>query len=327
MRGSFQIAVGVGLAGAHIFIADEACGDGQSSKAQPSLASNRGADVTTAHSCGCSVSREFAGAPQGDDAFAASDSGIVECGGFGVGVEVRGDLTDSVAGEAAVGDGEDVSESDAVALAQVRHMYSTQAVESTRVPSMSKRMARARISNILTSDSMVALRGEIELSATPMRTFLRSASVFFALLPTLALVQTQAQSQPAVISVDPAHPGAAISPQMYGIFFEDINFAADGGLYPERIKNRSFEFSEPLTGWKEIMPITPKGMKASKGELAILTERPLNATNPHYLQARVHEAGAYGFYNTGFRGMGIHKGADYRFSALHPDARAKGHPR
>jgi alpha-N-arabinofuranosidase len=144
-----------------------------------------------------------------------------------------------------------------------------------------------------------------------MRTFRRTVSVYLALLPALAF----AQPKPVVLSVDLAHPGAAISPQMYGIFFEDINFAADGGLYPELVKNRSFEFSEPLTGWKEIMPITAKGMEASRGELAILTEQPLNASNPHYLQARVHEAGGYGFYNTGFRGMGIHEGEDYRFSA------------
>ncbi|UWZ86441.1 alpha-L-arabinofuranosidase C-terminal domain-containing protein [Occallatibacter riparius] len=154
-----------------------------------------------------------------------------------------------------------------------------------------------------------------------MRFFSRALSVCFS-VAALAVVQSlPAQTKSTVLSVDLAHPGAAISPQMYGIFFEDINFAADGGLYPELVKNRSFEFSEPLTGWKEIMPTTAKGMIASHGELAILTEQPLNASNPHYLEARVHEAGGYGFYNTGFRGMGIHGGEDYRFSAY---VRAKG---
>ena len=43
--------------------------------------------------------------------------------------------------------------------------------------------------------------------------------------------------------------GTAISPTMYGLFFEDINFAADGGLYAEMIKNRSFDFKHPFTGW------------------------------------------------------------------------------
>ena len=89
----------------------------------------------------------------------------------------------------------------------------------------------------------------------------------------------------AVISVDVAHPGAAISPQMYGVFFEDINFGADGGLYPELVKNRSFEFTDPLTAWHEIMVIDAKGLDSSKGELDIRTDAALNATNPHYLRA------------------------------------------
>lgn len=144
-----------------------------------------------------------------------------------------------------------------------------------------------------------------------MRALLVSALTAFAFAPAVLL----GQPKPVTISVDLAHPGAAISPQMFGIFFEDINFAADGGLYPELVKNRSFEFSEPLTGWHEILPYDKTGIHATKGELAIRTEKPLNATNPHYLRVTVHQAGGYGFYNTGFRGMGLHAGADYRFSA------------
>lgn len=44
--------------------------------------------------------------------------------------------------------------------------------------------------------------------------------------------------------------GAEIQPTMYGLFFEDINYAADGGLYAELVKNRSFEFPQHLMGWK-----------------------------------------------------------------------------
>src|SRR5271156_2086029 len=126
---------------------------------------------------------------------------------------------------------------------------------------------------------------------------------------------SQQQQNTAVISVDAAHPGAAISPSMFGIFFEDINFGADGGLYPELVKNRSFEFTEPLTGWHETLLYSPgKGLDPPKGELSIRTEAPLNATNPHYLRARAYAPG-YEFYNTGFRGMGVKSGAEYRFSA------------
>src|SRR5579871_4741035 len=135
------------------------------------------------------------------------------------------------------------------------------------------------------------------------------------LLVATALAGTLAQAQqPTVIQVDAAHPGAAISPQMFGIFFEDINFAADGGLYPELVKNRSFEFDEPLTGWHEIMAVGAKGIETSKGELSVRTGDPLNASNPHYLHVRTYDSG-YGFYNTGYRGMGIESGAEYRFSA------------
>jgi len=55
---------------------------------------------------------------------------------------------------------------------------------------------------------------------------------------------------PIGITVSADRPGADIAPTMVGIFFEDINFGADGGLYAEKIKNRSFEFADPMMGWK-----------------------------------------------------------------------------
>src|SRR5947209_10572380 len=76
------------------------------------------------------------------------------------------------------------------------------------------------------------------------------------LLPLLAVASVlPAQT---IISVDAAHPGPAIAPTMFGIFFEDINFGADGGLYPELIKNRSFEFTDPLTAWAKIEVLEPR---------------------------------------------------------------------
>jgi alpha-N-arabinofuranosidase len=138
------------------------------------------------------------------------------------------------------------------------------------------------------------------------------AILCIALLPVCLFCQDEQKA--AVISVDASHPGAAISKSMFGIFFEDINFGADGGLYPELVKNRSFEFAEPLTGWHEVLGINAKGLDSPKGELGVHTEDPLNQTNPHYLRVRVYEPG-YAFFNTGFRGMGVASGADYRFSA------------
>src|ERR1700760_1310269 len=145
-----------------------------------------------------------------------------------------------------------------------------------------------------------------------MHRTIRGAFLFLALVPTGLISQSNPSA--AVISVDVAHPGAAISPTMFGIFFEDINFGADGGLYPELVKNRSFEFQEPLTGWHEVMGLSPKGIDNPKGELSIRTDDPLNESNPHHLRVRAYEPG-YAFYNTGFRGIGVQSGAEYRFSA------------
>jgi alpha-N-arabinofuranosidase len=132
------------------------------------------------------------------------------------------------------------------------------------------------------------------------------AIVALAIVPALLVIKGQQSA--AVISVDAAHPGAAISSTMFGVFFEDINFAADGGLYPERIKNRSFEFSEPLSAWRAL------DVPSTKGELDVRNEDAVNQSNPHYLRVTAYEPG-YGISNAGFRGIGIEAGHEYRFSA------------
>jgi alpha-N-arabinofuranosidase len=110
------------------------------------------------------------------------------------------------------------------------------------------------------------------------------------------------------INVQADKPGVKINPAMWGIFFEDINFGADGGLYPELVKNRSFEFSQPLMGWRIVMK------PGAEGRVFVLRDsnRP---RNPRYVRLRVDRPGE-GFIlsNEGFRGMGIREGAGYRFS-------------
>jgi alpha-L-arabinofuranosidase len=111
-----------------------------------------------------------------------------------------------------------------------------------------------------------------------------------------------------VVTLDVGRPGPPISPTMFGVFFEDINFAADGGLYPERVRNRSFEFTEPLYGWRRDF--------SSRGELVVRTDGALNDNNPHYLRLRSHTAdGDFSVANAGFRGMGVESGAEYVLSA------------
>src|SRR6266481_3194380 len=111
------------------------------------------------------------------------------------------------------------------------------------------------------------------------------------------------------ITVQVDKPGAKINPAMWGVFFEDINFGADGGLYAELVKNRSFEFPDPLTGWSKLSP----GL--ARGRLTIRDDKPFNAANPHYLRIESDSTVPFGVANEGFRGMGLRKGEAYNFSA------------
>jgi len=132
-----------------------------------------------------------------------------------------------------------------------------------------------------------------------------------ALLLAIVFVQTQvAFAQTRNINVQVDKPGAAIPKTLFGLFFEDINFGADGGLYPERVKNRSFEFPNPMMGWKQL----DRG--DGKGQLSVFDHGSVNDTpNSHYLRIRATGNGkGFGVSNEGFRGIGVQKNTDYRFS-------------
>jgi len=104
---------------------------------------------------------------------------------------------------------------------------------------------------------------------------------------------------------------AEIQPTMWGVFFEDINFAADGGIYAELVKNRSFEFADPKMGWK--MEQSDK----QKTFLEIINDPVNNAANPRYAQLRIDDdKSSVTMNNEGFRGMGFKSGVDYSFSVL-----------
>ena len=119
-------------------------------------------------------------------------------------------------------------------------------------------------------------------------------------------------AQPAKITVDAAHPAHVISPTLWGIFFEDINLSADGGIYPELVRNRSFEDSDQLADWKFTMI-------SGKCEAAVVTADvkakppvpPLNAFNRKSL--RVNAAGEFSLVNEGYWGMNMVAGDHYTF--------------
>ncbi len=98
-------------------------------------------------------------------------------------------------------------------------------------------------------------------------------------------------------------PKAAIQSTMYGIFFEDINFAADGGLYAEMIKNRSFEFPQSFMGWRTF------------GKVELKDDGPFDK-NPHNVRLSYagHPHKHTGIENEGFFGISTIKDATYRFS-------------
>ena len=106
------------------------------------------------------------------------------------------------------------------------------------------------------------------------------------------------------MDIDLKKVGAPVQPTMYGIFFEDINFAADGGLYAELVKNRSFEFpQDPLQGWKAF------------GKVEVKEDGPFDRC-PHYV--RLYDPGHphkwTGLDNEGFFGIGVKGGETYRFT-------------
>ncbi|MFT3680232.1 MAG: alpha-L-arabinofuranosidase C-terminal domain-containing protein [Ferruginibacter sp.] len=111
-------------------------------------------------------------------------------------------------------------------------------------------------------------------------------------------------------------PVADIQPTMWGVFFEDINLGADGGIYAELVKNRSFEFFKPLMGWKvEQAPFI-------EGAVTVQNRQGNNQANPRFLRVKINNASkeALSITNEGFRGMGIKKDLGYDFSFLYRQA-------
>jgi alpha-L-arabinofuranosidase len=133
-------------------------------------------------------------------------------------------------------------------------------------------------------------------------------------LSALAVVG-QAASPAVKLSVEASAAGIAVSPTMHGLFFEDINYGADGGLYAELVQNRSFEHSDPLYAWSE-------ANRGGEGRITIGKEQPLNDENPSYLRVESTKPGqGYGVVNSGYSGIPVQAGKRYRFAAR---ARAAG---
>jgi alpha-L-arabinofuranosidase len=117
-------------------------------------------------------------------------------------------------------------------------------------------------------------------------------------------------AEPAEITVQLNDPGIAVPSTLHGLFFEDINYGADGGLYAEMIQNRSFEDREHFYSWSEA------AQAGAQGRSSVESEEPLNVNNTHFLRLYVTDPGpqGYGAANSGFDGLALSKGASYNFS-------------
>jgi alpha-L-arabinofuranosidase len=120
--------------------------------------------------------------------------------------------------------------------------------------------------------------------------------------------------------------GKKISTDLFGLFFEDINYSADGGLYAELVQNRSFEYSptehsgwNPFSYWDYVSP------GFSYGRISVETSSPINQNNPHYIVLDIEHIGkeaqysgvsGVGLKNTGFDGMIIRKNEKYNLSVF-----------
>lgn len=156
-----------------------------------------------------------------------------------------------------------------------------------------------------------------------------------SLLAVILLAPTALAQGPVEIRIDAAAPRISVSPNLYGIFFEEINHSGEGGIYAEMVLNRDFEignlpqgarwagnllrtkddwqerkwFGNALHGWK----LTAEG--GAHGSLKLETENPLNANNPHSMRVTVKHAGTRaGVVNSGFFGMNLVAGETYELS-------------
>ena len=141
--------------------------------------------------------------------------------------------------------------------------------------------------------------------------------VFLIIAVCFSFVSVSATAQTALT-------GKKISPDLFGLFFEDINYSADGGLYAELVQNRSFEYNpteqkdwNPFSYWEYL------AQGYSYGRISVETSSPIHPNNPHYIVLDIEHVGKYSQYqgetgvglkNAGFEGMVVRSGDKYNLS-------------
>ena len=130
------------------------------------------------------------------------------------------------------------------------------------------------------------------------------AMSLIGLLSSLAIAGT------AVVTVNADQPGHKISPDLYGIFFEDINRSVDGGIYAEMVQNRSFEDAQQPKAWSVVSG------GGAEARMAVDKSQPVSANSANTLRVEITKAGVAraGVANDGFGGMPLKAGSQYSLS-------------
>ncbi|MGH7939905.1 MAG: alpha-L-arabinofuranosidase C-terminal domain-containing protein, partial [Limisphaerales bacterium] len=127
-------------------------------------------------------------------------------------------------------------------------------------------------------------------------------------LGLLAMPVLRGQSS-ANVSIEVNQPGAVVSSNLFGIFFEEINFAGEGGLYAEMVRNRAFSASSTPSYWSMITQGT------ATGTMTVDPTQPLNTNIPNSLKLTMTSGvGSVGAANAGYWGMNLQAGAAYNLS-------------
>ena len=141
-------------------------------------------------------------------------------------------------------------------------------------------------------------------------TAVNAAKIFgLALLATVLAARASRAQSAATVTIQGGQPGAAVSSNLFGIFFEEINYAGDGGLYAEMVPDRTFYNSNSPVNWS----LVTQGSAA--GGISVDSTQPLNTNIVNSLKLTLQSgSGSIGAANQGYWGMSFQAGSAYNLN-------------
>ena len=133
--------------------------------------------------------------------------------------------------------------------------------------------------------------------------------VWLVLVIAIGRFEVHAQTNTASVTISANQPGASIGSNLFGVFFEEINHAGDGGIYMEMVSNRNFEAPAFTTGWQSI------ATGSAAGTISVDSSMPMSASNLYAARLTFSSgSGGYGLANNGYWGMRFQAGQMYILS-------------